>query len=255
MGKFIFLGIITLGDHMKWTAFSNLIQDDDKISKIIANENGEDLILLKLPVSKTVLLINLDPHNMCFSSNNPKIAQTDHTLVSLLNYYIDEVVDEKNKLDEKISHHKEKIDGAVSKTELESLLAIDQACHYLDESLDNLSKIIAYLNRKSKYLKDYEYLNLTIKIDQLNFNIDTIQAQVNTLTEISDLIYSQKQNNYVKRLTILALLFSIPTFITSFYGMNVNLPFQSHPFLLGILLLINFILTIIALIVIKKIES
>ena len=239
---------------MKWQDYDLYRDVDTTISRIEMSKENDLIIVLKLPISKDTIIIDLNEKQIRYTCNNSAHYQDSQTLLGLLDIFITEIIQEKNKLDIELKEHKQKIDGAVSKSELESLLAIDQACHYLQESLDNLKKIIEFLDKKSIYLKDYEHLNLVIEIDQLSFNLDTIMTQVNTLTEISDLIYSQKQNNYVKRLTILALLFSIPTFITSFYGMNITLPFQSHPYLMWILLIINMILTMITLFIIKKIE-
>ena len=45
-------------------------------------------------------------------------------------------------------------------------------------------------------------------------------------------------NKTIKLLTAIMILFSIPTMISSLYGMNVPLPFEAKPYMFSILLTI-----------------
>lgn len=216
-------------------------------------ENFLEIYLL-LPVSFNYIYLDLSPVKQTFFTNKASIPKKDHAIIDILNYYILEVSGDKNLLNSKLVEEEDSIEGAVTKAELENLLFISRDCHYLKESLSNLSSIIDFIEQKTNFLHDFESLNLDITISQLIYELDNIQAQVLTLTEVSDLIYSHRQNDHIKRLTIFALLFSIPTFITSFYGMNIALPLQNHPFLLLILMAINSLITLILLFIIKRAE-
>lgn len=62
--------------------------------------------------------------------------------------------------------------------------------------------------------------------------LDTEKIQrevIMNLIDIKTISSTEKLNLTIKRLTSLALLVAIPTLITSFYGMNIPLPFQEDP--------------------------
>lgn len=221
------------------------------ISNVQQSKEDNLEVFLLLPVSFNFIYMDLNPSHQSFFTDKLSIAKKDQPIIDLLNYYILEVEQDKDFLSHKLTEQENKIEGAVSKNELENLLFVSRDCHYLKESLNNLSRIIDYIETKTEFLQDYESLNFDITISQLVYELVNIQAQVLTLTEVSDLIYSHRQNSHIKRLTIFALVFSIPTFITSFYGMNVDLPFQKSPFLLLILIGVNAVVTAILLFIIK----
>ena len=59
-------------------------------------------------------------------------------------------------------------------------------------------------------------------------------------------------NFVMKFLTSITIILMIPTFVTSFYGMNIPLPFQHHPYSLLIVSLISLVLTLIGIIIFAK---
>lgn len=59
-------------------------------------------------------------------------------------------------------------------------------------------------------------------------------------------------NFVMKFLTSITIILMIPTFVTSFYGMNIPLPFQHHPYALLIVSMISLILTLIGIIIFAK---
>ena len=227
------------------------IMSQPEISNVQQSQDDSLEIYLVLPVSQEYIYLNLNPKAQTFFTTKKDITHDSHELIELVNYYTLEIDKEKASLEEKLAVEEETIDGAVSKRELENLLSISRDCLYLKEALHNLRNIFEYVENKTDYLKDYESLNLNIIVSHLVYELDNIQAQVSTLTEVSDLLYTQGQNDHIKKLTIFALIFSIPTFITSFYGMNINLPFQNHPSLLLILIGVNGIITLLILLIIK----
>lgn len=224
-------------------------------SKVEQSKEGHLEIFLLLPVSLEYIYLNLNPNFQIFFTTKLSIKHRPHPFMEILNYYISEVEENKDILNDKLKTEEDLIEGAVTKEELENLLFISRNCQYLKTSLHKLTSIIDYIEKKTNFLQDYESLNLDITMSQLIYELDNIQAQVLTLTEVSDLIYSHRENSLIKRLTIFALVFSIPTFITSFYGMNVDLPFQRHPLLIFILFGVNGIITLFLLILIKYFEK
>ena len=74
----------------------------------------------------------------------------------------------------------------------------------------------------------------------------------NTITAYSSLV-SNNLNSVMKLLTSITIILSIPTIISSIYGMNVFLPLQNSPLAFTYTLLVSLILTVVvAIIFIKK---
>ena len=65
-------------------------------------------------------------------------------------------------------------------------------------------------------------------------------------------IISNNLNSVVKALTAITIIASLPTLISSFYGMNVNLPFQGHPLAFVFTLALSFLLTGVAVYIFAK---
>jgi magnesium transporter len=57
-------------------------------------------------------------------------------------------------------------------------------------------------------------------------------------------VISNNLNIVMKRLTIVSIVLMIPTLIYSFYGMNVDLPFQKHSFIGWGILCISLLVSI-----------
>jgi magnesium transporter len=55
----------------------------------------------------------------------------------------------------------------------------------------------------------------------------------------------------MKLLTTLTVVLTLPTMITSFYGMNVSLPFSNNPFTFWYVLILAIFLMVLLLIVFK----
>ena len=58
-------------------------------------------------------------------------------------------------------------------------------------------------------------------------------------------IISNNLNGVMKFLTSITIVLAVPTMVSSFWGMNVNLPFQDNRFGFPIMLVISIILTLI----------
>lgn len=81
------------------------------------------------------------------------------------------------------------------------------------------------------YEKDQELLEDLLNAvkqseDVCNINLKSIRS----LRDSYQIIFTNNLHKTIKLLTALTILFSIPTMIASLYGMNVTLPFGSHPF-------------------------
>ena len=57
-------------------------------------------------------------------------------------------------------------------------------------------------------------------------------------------IISNNLNGVMKFLTSITIVLAVPTMISSFWGMNVQLPFQNNPIGFAIMIIISIILTL-----------
>ncbi|CAM3586999.1 CorA family divalent cation transporter [Erysipelothrix urinaevulpis] len=221
----------------------------------IERSNSKDYtVQLSLPISNNIYCVNLLETQSIVKDSHGELFD-DMSLQDVLVEFISETIEEKSKIKGLLSIQEQSIDGAVSKEELETLLKLNQDVHYLKATLASLENITTFIYETNHCLLDVDHLNVKLSVEEITYELETIQSEINSLIDISDLIYSQKQNNYVKRLSILTILFSIPTFITSFYGMNIALPFQSHPYLPIILLIFSLILMSLTIWLIRHLET
>src|SRR5699024_13849 len=89
------------------------------------------------------------------------------------------------------------------------------------------------------------YNDIRIECNQLNTTINMINNIINSLLDTSGSIPANNLSKSMNTLTSLTIVISIPTLITGFYGMNINLPFQNHPYSLLIVSIVSFIITLI----------
>ena len=65
-------------------------------------------------------------------------------------------------------------------------------------------------------------------------------------------IISNNLNGVMKFLTSITIILAIPTLIASLWGMNVPVPLQNNPFGFPILVIISILVTIIAVLMLKR---
>jgi magnesium transporter len=120
------------------------------------------------------------------------------------------------------------------------------------EVLNGLKK----LHHKSFKADDRETFN-DIYFDALQI-LDTEKVQREVIMNVfnmQSIISSNKINEFMKKLTSLALIIMIPTLITGIYGMNLNwLPFAGHENGFGYIVAIMALITITTYLVFKKID-
>lgn len=97
------------------------------------------------------------------------------------------------------------------------------------------------------YEEDEDLLeDIIIENDQALEMVSVYRNIISSTLDAYASIVSNNLNSVIKVLTIITIFLSIPTMITSFYGMNINLPFQHHPlafiYVIGIFTGLTFLL-------------
>ncbi len=92
-------------------------------------------------------------------------------------------------------------------------------------------------------------------IDEHNQAIQMVNIYTNILSNTLDAFASIVSNNLnivIKILASITIVLSLPTLISSVYGMNIPLPFQHSPHAFGIVMLISFALSFLSVLVLWK---
>lgn len=84
--------------------------------------------------------------------------------------------------------------------------------------------------------------------DVCSVNIKSIRS----LRDSYHIIFTNDVNRTIKLLTAVTIIFTIPTIVSSVYGMNVSLPFQGQPYAFWLLMAITLIFSIIAVFLFRK---
>ncbi len=81
------------------------------------------------------------------------------------------------------------------------------------------------------YEKDLDLLqDLTIALKQSEDLCSVNIKSIRSLRDSYQIIFTNDVNKTIKRLTAITIIFTIPTIISSVYGMNVSLPWEKSPF-------------------------
>lgn len=118
---------------------------------------------------------------------------------------------------------------AVENKEILQLLNLEKSLVFFTTSIKSNQLLLEKL-RKTRLLKfdedDIDWLD-DVEIDNRQA-LEMAETYGGTLSRMSDTfssIISNNMNGIMKKLTVVTVAISMPTFITSFFGMNVELPF------------------------------
>ena len=119
--------------------------------------------------------------------------------------------------------------------------------------------IIAQLEHKNKKFLpeklDVYFDDIVDKIEKIWNNLENLQELVSSLQETNESIISHNTNNVIKILTLFSVVMLPLTFITGFYGMNIQtLPYAGNPQSLTIIaaILVGIAVTMIGFFKYKK---
>ena len=133
--------------------------------------------------------------------------------------------------------------------ELLKLLNLEKGLVYFTTSLKS-NELVMEKTLRGKIIKLYEEDSEILEdaITENKHAIEMSQIYTNILNGTMDAyasIISNNLNSVMKTLTSITIILAIPTMISSFWGMNVNLPLQNSPFGFIIMIAISVILTLL----------
>ncbi len=136
---------------------------------------------------------------------------------------------------------------SIRNSELIHLMNLQKSLVFFTTSLKSNKLLIDKISR-TKILpldeEDRDWLD-DVEIDhrQAIEMADTYSDILDGITETFDSVINNNLNQVMKRLTVISLILMVPTFITSFFGMNVPLPLANWGYLGALILLVCCILT------------
>lgn len=146
--------------------------------------------------------------------------------------------------------------NSMKNRELLKLLSLEKSLVYFTTSLKS-NEIVMEKTMRGKILKLYEededLLEDAIIENKQAIEMNKIYSDIlNGTMDAYASIISNNLNGVMKLLTSITIILAIPTLIASLWGMNVPVPLQNNPFGFLILAGISLIVTIIAVIILKR---
>ena len=101
--------------------------------------------------------------------------------------------------------------------------------------------------------KDQEHIDDVLNAIMQSEDLCTmVNKTIRSLRDSYQIIFTNNLNKTIKLLTALTIIFSIPTMISSLYGMNVNLPLANFAHMFGVLFTMIVSLSIVCVYLFRK---
>ncbi len=160
-------------------------------------------------------------------------------------------------INKEIEHAESKMLKATNNHDLANLLNIEKSLVYITTSLKSneivLEKILKG-NVIDFYEEDAELLEDAIVENKQCIEMANLYREIlSSTTDCFATIISNNLNTIMKFLAGITIVFSIPTMVASFMGMNVSLgKFSESPYAFLFLVLLSFILSLVVAYILKK---
>ena len=146
--------------------------------------------------------------------------------------------------------------NSMKNKELLKLLTLEKGLVYFTTSLKS-NEIVMEKTMKGKFVKlydeDEDILEDAIIENRQAIEMAKIYSDIlNGTMDAYASIISNNLNSVMKTLTSITIVLAVPTMISSFWGMNVELPLQHNPFGFIIMILISLVTTLLVTWWLKK---
>jgi len=142
-------------------------------------------------------------------------------------------------------------ENKMKKVSNESILALTKNEEVLNQYLSSLVPIRNLLEAifsgryVSMHEKDLDLLqDLMIAIKQSEDICYISIKSIRSLRDAFQILFTNDVNKTIKLLTAITIIFTIPTIISSIYGMNIDLPFAHSPFAFLIIIFITILVSL-----------
>ncbi len=148
------------------------------------------------------------------------------------------------------------LQSSLQNKELLKMLSLEKSLVYFTTSLKS-NELVMEKTLRGKILKlydeDEDILEDAIIENKQAIEMSKIYSDIlNGTMDAYASIISNNLNVVMKFLTSITIIIAIPTLISSYWGMNVRVPFQNHPLGFAIVFLISILLGLIAFFWLKR---
>lgn len=150
----------------------------------------------------------------------------------------------------------ESIRKATRRDDLFELHELESNLVYFKTSLSVNSSVVDRMSRQSRFVSSEEDRDL---MDDVKIEMDQALEMTATYSQIikgtRQLVESDINNSLatvMKFLTLMTLIISLPTMVSSFFGMNVPLPLQNNTYSWGVILILMVVLCIVSVLIIRR---
>lgn len=244
-------------------------------------ENGEMLIVLRIPVFQgkdadvpyiTIPLgIILTPEHMltvCRQDNdilrdftNGRVralntAKRNRFILHLLLVTAAKYLSYLREINRTVDALEDKLQQSTRNKELLEILKYQKSLTYFTTALKSNELMIKRLQRSdlfSRFPEDEDFLEDVLTETQQAIEMTSISSNIlSSMMDAFASIISNNLNGVMKVLASVTIVLSMPTMVASFFGMNVSLPFGSHPAAFVGLLGLSFLISILLVVVFIK---
>lgn len=188
---------------------------------IFIHNNGKILTIHPKEVKMTHLISNLKKRDIKFSTQ----MELFFTLLNAINESYANILRKRefqiNKLDTTLLKSKR---GKA----IEELFDLNRNLVYINTSILSNRRTIRVVKRSSRFVKNSELIDeiedVIVDCDQLYVSSNIYRDILKGVSDSFVSVMSNNTNEVMRFLTIISLILMIPTLITSYYGMNVDLP-------------------------------
>ncbi len=249
------------------------LQDKDEMPTI-EEQNNHTFIILRTPnkisdlryttVPLGIILTDKFIITICFHKNDVVDRMKQRFMATSKNELLMRLMFMSSKLylnylseiNTTIDHLENQIYKSQKNKEITKLLGIEQSLVYFNTSLESNKILLNKIAKTPKFNKKKNAMQFLSQIeDETSQAIEMTKIYTNIMSNLMDAFASMISNNLnivMKLLTSITILISVPTLIASFYGMNVNLPFEHHPLAFAMVLGMSIFFAIIFLIFFYK---
>ncbi|MBN1450928.1 MAG: magnesium transporter CorA family protein [Anaerolineales bacterium] len=155
-----------------------------------------------------------------------------------------------------VDHVEDQLQKSTRNRELLELLKYQKSLVYFTTALHSNEVMMERLQRMrifNQYDEDEDLLEDVITENQQAIQMTNINAEIlSGMMDAFASIISNNLNAVMKVLATLTIVVSLPTLVASFYGMNVSLPGENHPFAFLTVFGISILLSGLAVIIFYK---
>jgi magnesium transporter len=151
----------------------------------------------------------------------------------------------------------DRLQSSIKNKEVMELLKYQKSLVYFTQGIKSNEVLMERLQRMklfTQYPEDEDLLEDVITENQQAISMTEILINImGGMVESFATIISNNVNDVMKFLAAMTVVLSIPTIVVGFYGMNVALPFETHPYAyLGIIALFVGIMSWVVLVFLKR---